>query len=66
MVKYYHSQGLEVVIYTARPWSDHADIIAWLHKHNLYNYISQVVCGKPLAGIYIDDRAYNPWTVPSD
>lgn len=44
-------------IYTARPWSDYEAIKEWVEHHQLQ--IGRIVCGKFLAKVYIDDRAFN-------
>jgi hypothetical protein len=38
-------------------------IEAWLSKHDLLHYISEITCEKPRATIYIDDKGYkfNNW-----
>lgn len=61
MLLFYYGQGYEIVIYTARP-SSHAPLIwSWLQDHGVGNVVHDVVCDKPRAGLYIDDRAWNPW-----
>lgn len=57
----YFEQGYEVVIYTARPKSHAPAIWKWCHENGLDDVIYDVICGKPAAGVYIDDRAWNPW-----
>ncbi len=47
--------GWEVLVYTARNWEERAEIEAYLHKHGIP--FTQVVCGKPLGAVYIDDRS---------
>lgn len=50
-------KGFEVYIYTARPYSDTYNIVAWLEHWNIkYNGI---ICGKPLFKFIIDDRCRN-------
>lgn len=58
---HYFKQGYEVVIYTARPKSHAPAIWSWCLDNDLNGVIYDVICGKPAAGIYIDDRAWNPW-----
>ena len=54
--------GREIIVFTARHWMDHDDLVQWLYEH-APGCVSQVICGKPLAGLYIDDLAYRPpWT----
>lgn len=61
-VVHYSTGGNEVVIYTARPESHKARIWAWLDDVGLAGAVYDVVCGKPRAGLYVDDRAWNPVT----
>jgi hypothetical protein len=58
---YYASQGREVIVHTARPESHKERIFAWLRMAGLQDHVYDVVCGKPVADIYIDDKAWNPW-----
>ena len=46
--------GYKVVIFTARPWSD-----LYLIKYLVKEYdlpVDQIICGKPLFHLLIDDR----------
>lgn len=58
-------QGRKIIIHTARPWSDYEAIEHWLNWHGIP--WSRIVCGKVLAGIYVDDRGVHAsedeWTV---
>lgn len=47
--------GWKVAIHTSRAWTDYEAIEAYLNHHGIY--FNQIVCGKLLAVIYIDDRA---------
>jgi len=47
--------GWKIVIHTARPWNDYERIETWLDFWKIP--YSRIVCGKLLAGIYVDDRA---------
>lgn len=47
--------GYEVVIWTARPWGHHPMIQKWTAMHLPFP-VKQIVCGKPLFKVYIDDR----------
>jgi hypothetical protein len=58
---YYANQGREIIIHTARPESHKERIWAWLRMSSLQDHVYDVVCGKPVADIYIDDKAWNPW-----
>lgn len=53
----YHALGHELFIFTSRPESHRYDIEAWLREHGLDRVFYDVVCGKPRASLYIDDRA---------
>jgi len=50
-------RGYKAVVHTARPWSDYEAIEAWLIANDVP--FRAIVCGKLLAGLYIDDRARN-------
>lgn len=50
-------QGYRIVIFTARAWADHDMIIAWLIENEIPFH--QVICGKPLGTVYVDDKAIN-------
>lgn len=50
-----YSDGWRIVISTARP--DISPVVAWLDNHNLMRYISEVTNQKPIALVYVDDRA---------
>ena len=60
MLRFYHFTRFAITIYTARPWSHEATIWAWLKKNGLDQYVYNVVCGKPPAALYIDDKSWNP------
>ena len=59
MLKFYFHKHA-ITIYTARPWSHEAAIWAWLKKNKLDHMVYSVVCGKPIACLYIDDKSWNP------
>ena len=64
-LKHYKARGYFIAIHTARSWNDHGQIMEWLRDHELDAYVDTIVCGKPVAGLYIDDRAWQPpWTPP--
>lgn len=60
LLYFYASDGYEVIIHTARPASHEKRIWEWLIEHRLDEFVYDVVCGKPVAGLYIDDRAWRP------
>lgn len=67
LLKYYVSQGQPCSLYTSRPESQRGAIEEWLYYHNLHDLLYQVICDKPVFGLLIDDRSWNPWltTQPS-
>lgn len=50
-------QRFDLVIFTAREEATHEQVWAWLHKYNLAAFIKEVTNRKPMAAVYIDDRA---------
>lgn len=62
LLKSYSEQGYAIVIFTARPATHSDRIWEWVHFNGLSDVVYNVVTDKPLAGIYVDDRGYNPWT----
>jgi len=49
--------GWEMVIFTARPISHFETIVEWLHDNGLDDVFYDIVCRKPRAAAYWDDRA---------
>lgn len=59
MLKHYHRRGFRILIHTARHWADMEMIRAWLVRQLAELSAGVVViCGKPLAQLYVDDRAF--------
>ncbi len=58
-LRHYAALGYGICIYTSRPWADEEAIWDWVVEHDLP--VDEVVCGKPLADLMVDDRAWNPW-----
>lgn len=56
----YASRGYAIVIHTARPPSHEGRIWEWLREIGLGNVVFNVVCGKPLGCMYVDDRSFRP------
>lgn len=56
LLEFYFRNGYRIWVFTARHWADHADIVTWLDSH-APGMVDQVICGKPLASLYVDDRA---------
>lgn len=61
LMKDYALMGYEICIYTARPESHKPLIWSWVDKEDLHDVVYDVICGKPSAWLYIDDRSWNPW-----
>lgn len=57
---HYVEQGYEIVIYTSRPESHRERIWDWLREQRIAHRVYDVVCNKPHAGLYLDDRAHKP------
>lgn len=52
-----YDDGHTIIIYSARTWMEFEMTTNWLKKHNVkYN---QLILGKPIGDIWIDDRAIN-------
>ncbi len=49
--------GHDVVIHTARPWSDQKRLEAWCELHEVP--YKAIICGKFLAERYVDDKGIN-------
>lgn len=54
-------EGHTVIIYSARSWQEYEMTVDWLQRHGVKYH--QVVMGKPIGDVWIDDRAirYNNW-----
>lgn len=59
LVRRYAAQGYSIVIHTSRPESDRDAIWGWVLEHDVP--VDRVVCEKPVAALYVDDRAWRPW-----
>lgn len=57
LLRKYADDGYEVIIHTARPKAHEAMIWGWLDALKLGTVVYDVICGKPRADIYIDDKA---------
>jgi len=64
-IKWFASQGLEIVLFTAKVKPDRPLVNGmtgeeliweWLAKHEISSYIKEITCEKPRAIVYIDDR----------
>lgn len=54
--------GYRVVIYTARGWQEYDMTYRWLKNHDMV--FDVLMCGKPIADLWIDDRAisFTSWS----
>jgi hydroxymethylpyrimidine pyrophosphatase-like HAD family hydrolase len=59
-----YDNGCTIIIYTGRHWNHLQITIDQLQKVGVKYHT--VVCGKPVADIYIDDRAVTPWEFLGD
>ena len=50
-----HSEGHTIIIYSARSWQEYEMTSHWLSLHKVK--YDQLVMGKPIGDIWIDDRA---------
>lgn len=64
-IKWLHSQGLDIVLFTAKVKPDRPLVSGktgeeliweWLDKYQINSYIKEITCEKPRAIVYIDDR----------
>ena len=58
MLRHYRSLGNAIIVYTARPESHKQRIERWLADYIGSGVVYDVICGKPRACLYIDDRAW--------
>lgn len=58
LVEYYEA-GCEVIVFTARPESHFPRIWRWLEQHGVAQCVYDVTNRKPVASVYLDDRAHN-------
>lgn len=52
-----HAAGVEIIIYTSRHWTERNAIARELVKNKVP--FNQIICGKPIGDVYIDDKAVN-------
>ena len=71
-IKWFKSQGYDIVIFTAKVKPDRPLVNGktgeeliweWLVKYNINSYIKEITCEKPRAICYIDDRGirFDSW-----
>jgi len=53
-------KGYNIILYTARSWSEYNDLKDWIDRNNVGHLIDEIVMGKPIGVIYLDDKAVNP------
>lgn len=58
LVNEVYAQGVFVILYTARSWSEYRITETWL-KGNGVHY-NLLMCGKPVYDLWVDDRSVNP------
>ena len=58
-IKKIYAKGWKIVVHSARSWEDYNSIQEWLKKYHLNRYITDVLCGKFKADIYLDDLSLN-------
>lgn len=56
LLNHYAGMGYSIVIHTSRPSVDEPFIWEWVQKWNLP--VDKIVCGKPLAALYVDDKGW--------
>jgi uncharacterized HAD superfamily protein len=49
------AEGNTVIIYSSRGWQEYEMTVDWLKRHRIP--YSQLVMGKPIGDVWIDDRA---------
>ncbi len=52
------SHGNIIIIYTARSWAEYRATKKWLYENNVY--YDELIMGKPVYDIWVDDRSINP------
>jgi len=55
MLEEFRLAGYRIIIHTARSWSELAVTERWLYEHEIP--YDQLVMGKPVADVVVDDRA---------
>lgn len=50
-----HDAGHTIILYTARTWMEYEMTVDWLTRHGFKYH--QLVMGKPIGDVWIDDRA---------
>src|SRR6266496_1086543 len=55
-LKLYYA-GYKLTVWSSRPWSDYLRVERWCERNKLP--VRRILLGKPLGGVYCDDRAVN-------
>lgn len=55
-----YEEGHTIIIYSARTWMEWEMTTAWLKDHGVKYH--QLMMGKPVGDVWIDDRSLNPAT----
>jgi hypothetical protein len=64
-LRHFYDEGFSVFIHTARPESHKSEIVFWLAQQGVKRCVYDVICGKPIADLYVDDRSWHPpWAKP--
>jgi hydroxymethylpyrimidine pyrophosphatase-like HAD family hydrolase len=53
-----YEKGIKIIIWTARQWSEAAQVKGWLTAHEVPHH--GLMCGKGGADQYVDDKAIQP------
>lgn len=59
-LRHYFDEGYAIYIYTARPKSHEPLIVKWLEHVGIASLVYDIRCEKPIADMYVDDRAWHP------
>lgn len=60
LVRHYVKTGYVCSIFTSRPADHRTEIWAWLSANELDTLFYRVITDKPVFGLLVDDRSYNP------
>ena len=53
-----YDRGNTIIIYSARTWAEYEVTVDWLRRHGVKYH--QLMMGKPVGDVWIDDRSINP------
>jgi hypothetical protein len=60
LLRRYAAAGFEIIIFTSRPEDHKQKIWDFLLRYGMNDLVYEIRCNKPLAQLYIDDKAYRP------